>query len=651
MWVQVVLLSALVSGTHGDIYMHNLRGSNNRVNGQGRDRTNGNRLFDSQNNARGGYNSGPGMTYYVGSELMIEYTSQHTCGERNSNCEIVMQYMCHSLIRDGGREDTIPEDKYSDKCDGDNCETDFQFGMHETHEEYETCLITKRNHGLYNANQNLQTHTAKTTRQNAGGTRRGLECPEEKDHYPYWRPSMWKDVAIMTNDISRCEYYRNESQNVKDRYYCKVPCAYRKMLKDYEKKRRIEKHMVIPITKEECENLVVSAEVLEKYGEDCGYEKEEIIDAAGGTIEAGSGTTDEPDEAGETEEPEEPEEPKEPKVVRGIWTRVGNWSIDPPECVLSNPSRDNHNGNGQWAQMNNFNWTVPDDPHKSCIFRIRYNISTNDFDAWDTNSRDNGRGDEKGGPDLNIDFGIHPRTAQDKGFYHRNNPEVEPFRVLENGQDIGKKFKLRLNFNTAQFGRTFQDRSHAFTIIRRPEEIPASAKIYNVNVRGKRGNIVQTYPAMEYDYIPNRLNVTTEDYIHFQWTGADTNPGNNAGQGTAKTDRSNICLLKGSSNPSEPADPADMHGRYGVNIPADLREGPNFLGVDDESEWRLCTAGIINGDNGNGELNTAFAYYNHKLVQCKIPGVWHYMCSRNNNFTNRSQKGRITCNNATAAAA
>ena len=62
------------------------------------------RLFDSQNNARGGYNSGPGMSYFVGSILQLEYTSQHTCGERNSNCELVLQYMCHDKIRDGGEE-------------------------------------------------------------------------------------------------------------------------------------------------------------------------------------------------------------------------------------------------------------------------------------------------------------------------------------------------------------------------------------------------------------------------------------------------------------------------------------------------------------------------------------------------------------------
>ena len=81
---------------------------------------------------------------------------------------------------------------------------------------------------------------------------------------------------------------------------------------------------------------------------------------------------------------------------------------------------------------------------------------------------------------------------------------------------------LRLAINTAQFGRTFQDRSHVIRLLPRSEishEDAETCTIYNLNVRGKRGNIVQVYPSVEYDFIPNRLDITESDCLHIQWTG------------------------------------------------------------------------------------------------------------------------------------
>jgi hypothetical protein len=42
------LAGLLLGLSDADVYLHNPRGSNNRLNGNGADRTNNNRLFDSQ---------------------------------------------------------------------------------------------------------------------------------------------------------------------------------------------------------------------------------------------------------------------------------------------------------------------------------------------------------------------------------------------------------------------------------------------------------------------------------------------------------------------------------------------------------------------------------------------------------------------------
>lgn len=79
--------------------------------------------------------------------------------------------------------------------------------------------------GLFTADQNLrqnenQISSAIYTRQNANGNRRGYECPEERDYYPYWHPTPWRDIAILADNDSQCEWYQRESNNRQPRGMC-----------------------------------------------------------------------------------------------------------------------------------------------------------------------------------------------------------------------------------------------------------------------------------------------------------------------------------------------------------------------------------------------------------------------------------------------
>ena len=79
----LIIFSSLFIPTYGDVYLHNPRGNNNRCDERNNNRNNANRLFDSQNNAAGGYAvtcnrqdiNCYSMNYYGGSLLPIRWTS------------------------------------------------------------------------------------------------------------------------------------------------------------------------------------------------------------------------------------------------------------------------------------------------------------------------------------------------------------------------------------------------------------------------------------------------------------------------------------------------------------------------------------------------------------------------------------------------
>jgi len=220
--------------------------------------------------------------------------------------------------------------------------------------------------------------------------------------------------------------------------------------------------------------------------------------------------------------------------------------------------------------------------------------------------------------------------------------------------DMGvRNLDLQLAINTAQFSRTFQDRSHYMTLSKRPLEAN-DKRIFNVNVRGKRGNIVQVYPAVEYDFVPMNLEIDEKtDLVHFQWTGSNTHNNNGQGddgEGRGGTDRSNIVQMSG-RNDNYPLlfDEANMFKGAKAYYADGCHPSAAQL-TDTDIMLQMATSGYIECEKGckhnaqtrkmQDHLDNAPASFAGLLVSMK-PGEYNYMCSRNNNFSNRSQKGTL----------
>ena len=224
----------------GDVYLHNPRGNNNRCDERSNNRNNANRLFDSQNNAAGGYaitcnrlNNDNincyNMNYYTNTIIPITWTSQHNCGE-NNDCQFIIQYACEDElgknVRDGRPQNIngntctqrIPEE--SDESLVGRGESTEKYGVNEDYSYYKRCKSRRRNPHLFTADQKLKGKSAIYTRQNPNGNRYGFECPEERDYYPYWSETDWVDVAVLTTNTSRCDYYSNNSRCNVDKYEC-----------------------------------------------------------------------------------------------------------------------------------------------------------------------------------------------------------------------------------------------------------------------------------------------------------------------------------------------------------------------------------------------------------------------------------------------
>lgn len=180
------------------------------------------------------------------SVLKVEWTNQHGCGGNEDtdptkqNCDLILQYSCQEStsfddanldrMRDGLTTNTqgyTQMNAETKEASGQRKAADVKLDrvLMETWETYDSCNYREGNAGLFTADQRLGNNnkgykSAIFTRQNPNGNRRGYECPEERDYFPYWHPTMWRDVAILTGNVSLCDYFKGESFNTKSRYLC-----------------------------------------------------------------------------------------------------------------------------------------------------------------------------------------------------------------------------------------------------------------------------------------------------------------------------------------------------------------------------------------------------------------------------------------------
>jgi len=644
-----VFVIFLVEFALADIYLHNPRGSNDRNCERNVNRNNGNRMFDSQNNAKGGYacpravgdedrqneagdaeftgfTQNKKLYFYEGSVVPIEWTNQHGCGQNSKvNCEIVIQYMCSDTAdpyvanfwpytesksgtvpfqafasganraapRDGiprdendAATDTIPDTE--DAAIPDTQE-DRRFGMHESYAQYQLCQRTERNKGLYTADQRVRRNDMRGTRQNPNGDRRGLECPEERDYYPHWSPSPWIDIAVLTNDAqedvactdptdptcsTRCRYYLENSFNKNTKSYCDVPHEAGVDVSEKFNSQAWQSRQWYN-NQEACEangfvwyNVTLDDILNGMEYPMCAQTQFSRVNQLGNAIDT---TIDLSTEEGTDVEDDVPQAVN---ANRLLWTVP---RIPEPKDATS-----------YYQTTNNADGMA--DAYASCTLRLRYNISTSDFPAWPADAMDDD----------------HPWkyamvTAANNSNGNEDNPNTplyqDPYVYLGAGDDADKDdMFVSLAVNTNQYARTFQDRTYTFSIRRRPTTtadaddqadtpaIPAElvaaldpantdgARVYNVNVRGKRGNIVQTYPSVEYDFTPNSLALNPNDVVHFQWTGSDYNPRRGCNDAEGGPPDPNDFVSEANANQNSRADRSNVvfMNAMAENVPMDM---------------------------------------------------------------------------------
>jgi len=507
-----------------------------------------------------------------------------------------------------------------------------EFGYHETWQYYlKRCMLTSRNKGLYTADQQINGFDARFARQSPNGNRDGFECTEERDYYPWWGVSPWRDIAVLVSHADnwqqQCAYYKQESQNVKGRSYCKK----------------------------------VNVTTLITTGVDLPLDKDKCINGN-------------PDSTGTIR-----------YSLDGVsWVDMPSFGLPAPDCLLHPMSRDNHLGNAvavtssgnmytRVADVPNpasYTWQIPEGLNGlTCVVRIRYNLSSSDYPQsnWNNPNFVQATGEtarEKIFWDSRYNCPANTDTTALAGVMATGIPSycqnvindttgyVPIFERAYVNVSTGPGYPLlALAFQTDQVARTFEDRSYVLTMADYPNR--NGRIIYNLNNRGRRGNIVQCYPAVENDFYPVDISMGSNQLLHIQFCGSDFNPNNNPnnGEGWQYSTRFNIIA----------------HSNKMLNVPKVLKSGSYVFGDGlKDLAVKLAFANLTDparlnngtmiacvnyqGDNSNtannminncAKLNPSNAHVDYGVYSMPV-GSYKYVSTRNNNFSNRSNKGTLS---------
>jgi hypothetical protein len=159
---------------------------------------------------------------------------------------------------------------------------------------------------------------------------------------------------------------------------------------------------------------------------------------------------------------------------------------------------------------------------------------------------------------------------------------------------------------------------------------------------------------VEYDFVPQDLNVNQGDYVHFQWTGSDFNTQRNPNnaEGWQYSDRHNIMEVN-NLNQQFPVVPDQM-----TFFTED--EAKTFALQDSEANLKAkgakCESYVSGQANENnsptncGKLNFASAHFNNPPMKMdQSSGTYNFVNTRDNNFSNRAGKFSITIRGESAA--